>query len=833
MKAVVMAGGEGSRLRPMTIGRPKPMVQVVNRPCMEHILLLLKRHGIVDVVITLQYLAEQIQDYFGDGSSLGMNITYSIEESPLGTAGSVGLAREQLKDDRFIVISGDALTDIDLTAVTKYHEANSALATLTLYSVPNPLEYGVVIIGEDGKIRQFLEKPSWGEVFSDTVNTGIYVLGPEIFDYIPEGRSVDFSSEVFPALLRDGKALYGYVAGGYWCDIGNIPEYQRASADLLNKRVEVGEIGIDIGGGIYIENEDVEIAPDALLFGPVFIGADCQIKSGAVIHGPSVIRTGTVVDVGAQIDRSIIWKGSYIGERAEVRGAIVCRQCTVKSKAMIFEGAVIGDNTVVSDGAIIQPNVKIWPDKEIEAGATVASSIIWGSQGRRVLFSRYGISGLVNIDLTPEFSAKLGAAYGATLQKGASVIMSREPHRTPRMIKRAVISGVPSSGVDVIDVKTVPIPVSRYITRVTNAVGGVHVRLAPYDPRVVDIKVFDSRGLDIDKPAERKIETTFFREDFRRVYLDEIGGITEAPQLVDRYIEGFKSSLTVFSDPPSEETTVVVDYAHASASNILPVLFSQIGLNVVSLNASIDESKLAQSPLEIERALRQLASITASLRADLGVRIEPGGEKIAIVNDAGQVVDGAHLAAAIAALMLEAEPGSIVAVPDSAPRVFEDLAKKFGGSIYRTKVNQQALMAAASRPAVSLVADLDGGFIFPAFHPAMDGMFAVMKTVEMLHKSKRRLDDVVRSLPSFFLGSRQVSCPWDQKGRVMRMLNEQYRDRKTEQIDGVKIDLGREWVLVLPDADRPLFHVIVEASSKSGADALVEKYAGLVTSLQQ
>ncbi|GIW06718.1 MAG: nucleotidyltransferase [Dehalococcoidia bacterium] len=833
MKAVVMAGGEGSRLRPLTIGRPKPMVQVVNRPCIEHILLLLKRHGITEVIVTLQYLAEQIQDYFGDGSSLGMHITYSIEESPLGTAGSVGLARNHLTDT-FLVISGDALTDFDLSKIIANHREKRAEATLTLYSVPNPLEYGVVIINENGAIRQFLEKPSWGEVFSDTVNTGIYVLEPSIFDYIPTDRSVDFSADVFPRMLADGRPIFGYVASGYWCDIGSIPEYHRASGDLLAGRVNLGSIGIPHPErpDVYLESEEVEIAPDAIINGPVYLGSDCQIKSGAVIYGPSVVRSATVVDVGAQIDRSIIWRGAYIGERAEVRGAIVCRQVTLKPKAMVFEGAVIGDNTVVGESAIIQPGVKIWPDKEIEAGATVSTSIIWGSQGRRNLFSRYGISGLVNIDLTPEFAAKLGAAYGATLPKGSSVIMSRDPHHTPRMIKRALIAGVPSAGVDVIDVKSVPIPVVRYITRVTDAIGGVHVRLSPYDTRIVDIKLFDANGLDIDKPFERKIENTFFREDFRRTYLDEIGRIAEAPQLVERYIEGYRRSLDLFTMPPDEPTTIVVDYAHATASNILPILFSQLGLNVVSLNAAIDETKLARSPQEFDESMRQLAAITAALRANMGVRLEPGGEKIYVVDDTGEVVDGALLAAMVASMVFEQHPGATIAVPVSAPRVFDDLADRYGGVVIRTKVNQQALMAAAIRHGVEFVADLEGGLIFPSFSPAMDGLFAVLKLVELLSRTRRRLASLARTFPPFYLMRRQVRCPWEAKGRVMRLLNEQFRDRQTQQVDGVKVDLGREWVLVLPDPDRPLFHVIAESNSAEGAQALLDKYAGLVAGLQ-
>jgi len=242
MKAVVMAGGSGARLRPLTINRPKPMVPLVNKPVIGHILDLLKRHGINEVVVTLQYMAESIQDYLGDGQSMDMNIRYSVEESPLGTAGSVKQAQEYL-DETFIVISGDAVTDIDLGAVIAYHKAKQALATITLYHVPNPLEYGVVITDGEGRIQQFQEKPSWGEVISDTVNTGIYVLEPEVLNYFEPGVSFDFSKDLFPILLSRGDPMYGYVADGYWCDVGNINEYTRASNDVLEGRVRVEPLG--------------------------------------------------------------------------------------------------------------------------------------------------------------------------------------------------------------------------------------------------------------------------------------------------------------------------------------------------------------------------------------------------------------------------------------------------------------------------------------------------------------------------------------------------------------------------------------------------------------
>ena len=250
MKAVVMAGGSGSRLRPLTVGRPKPMVPLVNKPVLAHILDLLKYHNFSEVVITVQYLADYIEDYFGDGSSLGLTIHYSVEEGPLGTAGSVKNAQAYL-DETFMVISGDALTDIDLSGVLRFHQEKGALATITLKSVANPLEYGIVVTDTDGRITQFLEKPSWSQVISDTVNTGIYVLEPEVLDLLEPNQAYDFSRDVFPLLLSRGHTSpYGYIAEGYWCDIGNIPAYMKATADILEGKVGHISLGHHIGGGV-------------------------------------------------------------------------------------------------------------------------------------------------------------------------------------------------------------------------------------------------------------------------------------------------------------------------------------------------------------------------------------------------------------------------------------------------------------------------------------------------------------------------------------------------------------------------------------------------------
>ncbi|MBV9933975.1 MAG: NDP-sugar synthase, partial [Actinobacteria bacterium] len=261
MKAVIMAGGEGTRLRPLTSNQPKPMMPLANRPMMEHIVRLLRDHGFEDIVVTVAFLANAIRTYFGDGSEFGVRMVYATEESPLGTAGSVRNAMDEL-DDRFLVISGDVLTDLDVSAAVRFHEERGALATIALKAMENPLEFGIVITRPDGSIERFLEKPTWGQVFSDTINTGVYVLEPEIFDYIPAGESVDFSADVFPRLLADGKALFGYVAEGYWEDVGTLEAYVKAHQDVLDGKVEVDVAGFRLEDGVWL-GEGVEIDPNA------------------------------------------------------------------------------------------------------------------------------------------------------------------------------------------------------------------------------------------------------------------------------------------------------------------------------------------------------------------------------------------------------------------------------------------------------------------------------------------------------------------------------------------------------------------------------------------
>src|SRR5215210_1019548 len=275
MKAVVMAGGEGSRLRPLTSNQPKPMVPIVGKPCMEHIIELARSHGFEDVIVTVAFLPQAIRSYFGDGGGIGVNMEYSVEESPLGTAGSVRLASGRL-DGTFLVISGDALCDFDLTKLVEFHRERGAAATIALKSVENPLEFGIVVTDSDGRIERFLEKPSWGQVFSDTINTGVYVLEPQVLRHVPAGEPFDFSKQLFPLLLEMGRPMYGYVAEGYWQDVGDLGQYAQANFDALDGLVQLNIPGLQLRGNIWL-SESAGVDDLDAIEGPSFVGNYCRV----------------------------------------------------------------------------------------------------------------------------------------------------------------------------------------------------------------------------------------------------------------------------------------------------------------------------------------------------------------------------------------------------------------------------------------------------------------------------------------------------------------------------------------------------------------------------
>ncbi|MFH1825226.1 MAG: mannose-1-phosphate guanyltransferase [Candidatus Firestonebacteria bacterium] len=834
MKIIIMAGGFGTRLRPITCNIPKPIAPLVNKPMMHHILDLLKKHNLTDVITALYYQPEIITEYFRDGSDFGVKMIYIRTETELGTAGCVKAAGEYLKDT-FLIISGDVLTDFDLTKAIEFHKKKKSVATIVLTRVDNPLSFGVVITDKDCRITRFLEKPSWGEVFSDTINTGIYILEPEVLDLIPPETQFDFSKNLFPVILEKKLPLYGYVAKGYWRDIGNLIEYRTSHYDVMDEKVKViipGKRMNKTGEGIWID-EETQIHPTAILENPIVIGKNCQIKANVKISNSS-IGDNCVIEEDAKIIGSVLWDDVYVGTGAIITESVLCKSVEVGTKTNINSNVVIADNCMVGREATIKSNVKLWPHKNVEDGAILSSSLIWGEKWNRTIFSDYGVVGLANIEVTPEFAAKLGAAYGATLPKGSSVVTSRDNHRICRMTNRALMTGLLSSGINVFDVGVTPIPVARYVVQPLRSSGGLHIRKSPFDPELIDIKFFDENGIDLPASKEKSIEGLFFREDFRRAPFNEVGEISFPSHAIDFYREGFLK--VVNKDViKNRKFKIVIDYAFGSSSTIFPSLLGKLNCEVISLNSYLDETRLTKSEEEFNYSLNQLSSITSTLKADVGFMFDAGSEKIFIVDDKGKILNGDESLCLLSYLAFNLNPSSALAIPISASSSIDMMAKKHGGKVIRTKTNCRSMMESAFSGKVVFVGERKGGYIFPEFQPALDAMMSIVKILEATAKVGENLSDILKKLPQSKIIREHVASQWEFKGTIMRNLIELAKDKnaKAELIDGIKIFEKEGWIIIIPDSERPLFHVNAEGKTIEASRKLVDKYAKMIKKWQE
>jgi mannose-1-phosphate guanylyltransferase/phosphomannomutase len=831
VKAVVMAGGQGTRLRPLTSNQPKPMVPVVNKPAAQHILELVQRHGINEAVMTLAFLPRHIRNYFGDGSSMGMHIDYTVEEVPAGTAGSVRLAKDLL-DETFIVISGDALTDFDLTSVIAFHRERQAMITIALKSVANPLEFGVVIVDDEGRIQRFLEKPGWGQVFSDTVNTGIYVLEPEVFDHIPEGQPYDFSRDLFPKLFEMKKPLYGMACEGYWQDIGSLEQYLQANRDALDGKIQLTPPGVRLRGNIWIgQGAALEGLDD--VGGPAVIGANVRIDAGGRVLAHTVLGDNTVVRTGAQVGGSVLGENVYVASGAIIEGAVLGDGVEVHENAHIADGAVVGDRSVVGRNAVIANNVKVYPFKNIEPGSTIRSSIVWESRGPSTLFGRDGVRGLANVDVTPEMAMRLAMAYGSLVTKGAFVTTSRDTHSSSRVIKRALISGLNSTGVCVRDLTTAPLAVNRFDVKGGNAVGAIHVQMSLDNPEHVEILFSEPPGVPIDNKRERAIENIYFREDFRRAHFEEMGHVVYPPRVIETYTNSLLDNWNTVAIR-GRQPRLVLDYSSSAPAFFFSATLDKLGVETIALNTFSRVRSRFTLAESVPAAAARVAELVRATEADLGAILDPGAEYLYVVDDKGNLLSHSALLLLLLQSAAKEAGGGVAALPLHATRLAEQIVASTGVSIRRTKCSRGALMAEAARPKTIFAASTDGGYIYPAVLASMDGLFALGKVLELVSVNSTPLSQLVRKTPVAHVAHLTANCAWELKGAVMRRLTQSLGHARVSLVDGIKVFLDQsEWVLVLPDPEEPLFHVYAEAADDDRALELASEYEAILAEAQK
>ncbi len=750
-----MAGGEGTRLRPLTCDLPKPMASLCGRPIMEYILDLVDMHHIDKATVTLRYLPSAISGYFGERYR-GISLRYTVEDKPLGTAGSVKGAVQgigEMDSSDILVISGDALTDFDLTAAAEFHKKSGAAATLVITQVDDPREYGLVRADSKGRVLGFVEKPGWAQAVTDAANTGIYILSPSVLSYIPDDTAFDFAKDLFPLLLRKGIPLFAYEANGYWCDIGNLTTYLTCQRDILEGRlrtIPAPENGIlcrsDRPQGGYT------ITP------PVYIGRDVNIGVGAQIGPFAILGDGCRIGNGAKIRSSVLLESSYTGDRTSLTGTLLCHGASVRRGASLFEGSAIGSGSVVGEYATVFPDVKVWPNKHVESNCVLRDNVRDGC-GASVAFDDAGLTGETGVEVTPELCARVGAAVGS-LADGEKVAIGCSSDQAAASLKMALASGVLSTGSVVWDFCACIEPQFDFFVNFARIHAGVYICGGPKSC----IRLTAAGGLPAARNIERNVEARLASGDFKRVGWENIREVTDMSSMRQLYRQELISMAPMGLD----------------------------GLSATVRGSDYEPTKLLASVL---------STLGCAPNGDLRLHLGAGGRRLSIFEpEAGYVWPEQTLALSC---LIELERGNDIALPYDAPMAIERLAEQYGHRVKRY----------LNCPADDC--DADARYLAASQLWARDGLMMSARILYYMKQNNISLSELLRRLPGFAVATKTISCNVN-PGRVLREISTDYE----EGGEGTRIKTKNGVLFVRPSKRGKKLILIAEAADTEVAAEL-------------
>lgn len=737
MKAVIMAGGEGTRLRPLTCDIPKPMARLCGRPVLAYILDLLESHDIRDAAITTRYLPQVITAAFEE--SYGSVRLYMVgEDKPLGTAGSVlGAVKSGFggEEEDILVISGDALTDIDLTAAFAFHKSSGAAATLVVTKVEDPREYGLVDYMPDGRVTGFIEKPGWAQAVTDSANTGIYILSPEVLRYIPENTMYDFAKDLFPQLLKDGLPLYAYETREYWCDIGDLSTYVACQKDILEGRVKTT---LPVEKGVCILGE--KPAGNYTLVPPVYIGKGVRIGSATQIGPFAVLDDGSQVGNNAKIRGSVLLECAYAGDRSSMTGALLCHGASLRRGASLFEGAAVGTGSIVGEYASVSPDVRVWPEKRVENNSYLRENL---RTGRSVpsLFDDGGLTGETGVELTPELCARLGAAVGS-LARGDKIAIGCSHDKAASILKMALVSGVLSAGGVVWDFGPCIEPQFDYFVNFSLIHTGVYISGGPKGC----IRLVSTGGLPATRATERSVESRLSAGDFTRAGWDCLRDATDMTSMRQLYRQ--------------ELISIAPD--------------GLAGMSAEVRGSDYEPVKLLTSVL---------STIGCNMEEGIRLHLGAGGRRLSVFDPTAGYIWPERVLALNCLIALE--DGADLALPYDAPLAIEEMAARCGRRVRRylncpaEGCDADARRLAASQPWVR------------------DGLMMAVRLLHYLKQHAVTLSDLTHRLPDFAVTTKTIGCECN-PGKVIRRLagDEAARDRAPGEGTRVVTDAGV--VLVRP-----------------------------------
>ncbi len=772
MKAVIMAGGEGTRLRPLTCTFPKPLAHVCGEPIMHYVVDLLAENGISEAAVTLMYLGDMIRDHFGEEYH-GVRLTYFTEDKPLGTAGSVKNTMDFIgEDEDFLVISADAMCDFDLKALVSFHKEKGADVTIALSKADDPLEYGIVLSDEKDRVVRFVEKPGWPQAFADTVNTGVYVVKTKAMQRVPKGESFDFSKDLFPLLLHGENGICSKVMDGYWCDVGGLSALKSCADDVLTRKVKANVEAETLEGSFYRG----DVPPGAYTIAPpCYIGQNVSIGEGAVIGPFAVIDDGCVVKSGAVVKRSVLYPNVSVSEGAEVKGAILAKNVAVGKSARLFEGACIGEGSIIGKNTLIKSGIKVWPGKHVEEDGVLTQNLVWGDASRR-LFGETGVTGEFSTHITAEFSAKLGACIGSFYVK-KDIVLLDDGKTASNVIKNALKTGLLSSGARVFDIGKASLPMGMFAVSYFDGAAGV---LFTSDEENVDIRPFDKDEPTLPRGIERKIENAFFSDDFLRVGAKNVCPSVEISNIGPLYGKYLES-----------------------------LAFGKIK----GLHLSLDACAKAYTPI-LKYVFERLLGHVEDGEGHIGVIVSEDGMRFSLTDETGQAVSYDKCLGVLSNLLFEKGEHLRLRVPCTAPFFIDDAALRYDGKIIR--VPNYPLEAPGQEGRVEL------GFI--------DGCAGAVKLISLLYASGRTLHDAAGEVKDGAFVTKDVKTD-KSRGYIMRKLAQMKGRDMEEFAEGIEFcDQGGR-VLIIPSRQTNAFRVYAGAKEEKAANALAEDFAKRIESL--
>ncbi len=687
LKAVIMAGGEGSRLKPLTCTIPKPMARLCGRPILEYILDLLSESGFDEARITIRYLPGRITEHFVQEQYQNVRLRFVEETAPLGTAGGVKNAAEDIEED-FLVISGDAVCDFDLQTAVRFHRDNGADATILVKRVEDPREYGLVnVTPETGGVAGFVEKPCYAQAVCDLANTGVYILSPKAVEMIPTGKPFDFAKDLFPHMLQNGSKVLAFEEQGYWCDIGDLDSLRRCARDMLEGKVRCTLHATEVEGVFYknlFEAGRFDVLPPAYIGSGVTAGKGCRIGAGSIIDDNATVGSRSVVF------SSLVGRNAVIGDDVRLKGSIVCESAVTENGARLFEGSAVGARAVIGSRATLEPGVKVWPMKYVRSD-TVLSEHLRAGAVRRELFDDEGIVLESPGELTPVLCTRLGAAIG-TAMKGATIGIA-SAGGAAEALKDALAAGLRQTGCTVWDFGGCIEPQAAFCFTHCGLRMGVFIAAG-------SIKTFSEYGLTLSRDTEREIELCMLRAESKSLPYEQYGkrvmmadiGLLYPLQLMS-YCEGGLKGMKVS-----------VNSKNAAAKRLLCGVLSRLGCEVVHSGA-----------LRLELSENGKA-LTASMQ---GVQV--GDERILVLLSREEFANGRN-----------------VAVRFDAPQIIDSLARQHD----KMALRYLACPADASDHTARVLAKQQPW--------VRDALARAVLLLTLLHSTEKSLAQLNEEIPAFY-----------------------------------------------------------------------------------